>query len=350
MSQSNRIPAIDADGHIMERRQDFEPYLAKEWQGRSTPLWPGGYRWDADMGGKLGTKGYGYKRDLNPKQQVEFWHKILDEYEMEKAVLFPTGCGSMMKLREPGFAEAATQAANRHFASDYMTDRLRPVGVLPMNNPAAAVEEVRRVAKLGLPGVEVLTDGLHYGLGNPIFDPVYAEAEKLNVAICIHGTRANADDWGSQKLSTFSEVHAYAFPAGMLLNFTSVMCQGVPVKFPELRIGFLEVGATWLPYYLSRLDEHWYTRGEVEMPVLKKKPSDIFRESHIIVSLEADEPLIPETAEIVGIEHLVFASDIPHWDGEFPGNLNHIRETGDLTADQKKKILYDNPKAFFRLS
>jgi predicted TIM-barrel fold metal-dependent hydrolase len=46
----------------------------------------------------------------------------------------------------------------------------------------------------------------------------------------------------------------------------------------------------------------------------------------------------------------VFASDIPHWDGEFPGNLNHIRETADLTADQKKKILYDNPKSFFRLS
>src|SRR4051812_30612253 len=260
-----QIRAIDADGHVMERRQDIEPYLDDAFKGRNGGLWPGSQPWDADFGGKLGFGEYGYKRKMGPAEQVDYWHRVLDEYEMEPAILFPTGSGNMAKLQEPGFAEATTKAVNKHFAKDYQTDRLKPVGVLPMRNPPAAVEELRRVKALGLAGVEVLTDGLPFGLGNPFYDPIYAEAEKLGVPICIHGTRNAANDWGSAKLSTFAEVHCYAFPAGMMLNFTSVLFQGVPVKFPKLRIAFLETGVTWMPYYLARMDEHWHMRGEREM-------------------------------------------------------------------------------------
>jgi hypothetical protein len=255
----------------------------------------------------------------------------------------------MAKFREPGLAEAATKAANIHFAKDFKTDKLHPVGVLPMNNPQAAAAELKHVAELGLAGVEVLTDGLLFGLGDPFFDPIYAEAERLGVPICIHGTRNSAQEWGAQKLKTFAEVHCYAFPAGMMLNLTSVLCNGTLAKFPKLRMAFLETGATWMPYYLARLDEHWEMRGKAEMPNVKKKPSDIFRESNVIVSLEADEPFIAETADYIGVEHLVFASDIPHWDGEFPGNINHLRLTKNLTDEQKQKILYQNAKNFFRV-
>lgn len=83
------------------------------------------------------------------------------------------------------------------------------------------------------------------------------------------------------------------------------------------------------------------------MPNLTKKPSDVFRESSIIVSLEADEPLLAETIDYVGAEHLVFASDIPHWDGEFPENLNHLRGAKGLSAEVREKILFSNAKAFF---
>jgi predicted TIM-barrel fold metal-dependent hydrolase len=114
-------------------------------------------------------------------------------------------------------------------------------------------------------------------------------------------------------------------------------------------MAFLEIGATWLPYYLDRLDEHWEKRGEEEMPYLNKKPSDVFRESSIKVSIEGKESLLRETVDFVGVEHLVYATDVPHWDGEFPENLEEIRATDVIDDDEKKAILRDNAEALFAL-
>ena len=41
---------------------------------------------------------------------------------------------------------------------------------------------------------------------------------------------------------------------------------GVAEKFPDLRIGFLECGAGWVPYWMERMDEEWEKRGKVEAP------------------------------------------------------------------------------------
>ena len=134
-----------------------------------------------------------------------------------------------------------------------------------------------------------------------------------------------------------------------MLQFTSMVCQGLPVRFPKLRLAFLEIGATWLPYYLDRLDEHWEKRAKYEMPLLKKKPSDLVRESKIYFSVEPGESQLAHTLEYLGAEHFLYASDIPHWDNEFPGNLEHLRRHRDLSDDVKEKILSKNAKALFRL-
>jgi hypothetical protein len=346
---ASAFAAIDADGHILERQDEIRPYLDDRWRNRPTGLWPNGQPWDTEMQGKLQPP-YGYERGMSAKQQVEIWNRILEDHDIEHAVLFPTGSGNVEKLQEPAFAKSVSRAVNTHFASDYQTDRLHPVGVLPMRDPEASAREVEHASKeLGLKGFEIVTDGLPFGLGDPFYDPVYEAAQDCGTTIAIHGTRHWAHEWGTDKLKTFAEVHAYGFPAGIMLNFTSVMCQGVPIRFPRLKMCFLEVGATWLPYFLDRLDEHWEKRGEEEMPHLKKKPSDTFRDSTLKVSIEGKESLLRETIDFVGVEHLIYATDIPHWDGEFPENLEEIREANILTDDEKRIILHDNAQVLFSL-
>jgi predicted TIM-barrel fold metal-dependent hydrolase len=219
-----------------------------------------------------------------------------------------------------------------------------------MRSPQAAAEELERAVKeLGLKAFEILPTSLPLALGDTFYDPIYAVAERLGAVLGIHGTRGPVRELGASGLSTFSEVHAYTFPAGLILQFTSLICQGVPIRFPKLRLAFLEIGATWIPYYLDRLDEHWEKRGKYEMPLLQKKPSDLVRESQIYFSLEAGESQLVHAIEYLGAEHFIFASDIPHWDTDFPDNLEHLRSHAGLSADTKQKILYENAKRLFRL-
>jgi predicted TIM-barrel fold metal-dependent hydrolase len=347
----SEIPAIDADGHILEVQDEIRPYLDSKWRNRMTNLWPDAYPWDTSLQGKIKPP-MDYKRGLNAKQQVEIWNRILEKHEIEQAVLFPTGAGNAEKLQEPEFAKAVVRAINDHFANDYKTERLHPMGALTMRDPDAAAREIERAVKqLGLKGFEILPDGRPLALGDPFYDPIYEVAQDCGAVIGVHGTRHWSHEWGANKFSTFAEVHAFAFPAGVIANFTSVMCHGLTLRFPKLKIAFLEIGASWLPYYLDRLDEHWEKRADEEMPLLVgTKPSDIFRQSKIKVSIEGKESLLRETADFVGIDHLIYATDVPHWDGEFPENIEEIRETNILSDDEKKALLRDNAAELFSLN
>jgi predicted TIM-barrel fold metal-dependent hydrolase len=104
-----------------------------------------------------------------------------------------------------------------------------------------------------------------------------------------------------------------------------------------------------LPYYLDRLDEHWEKRAEYEMPLLKIKPSELVRQSEVYFSIESGESQLPQAIEYVGSDHFLYASDIPHWDCEFPGNLQHLRNHEALSPETKEKILYRNAKRLFDL-
>jgi predicted TIM-barrel fold metal-dependent hydrolase len=342
------FPAIDTDGHIIERDSDIRKYLESPWNRRSTPLRPGDQPWDSNL---FDTFEMAVAwRNYSPSQQIDQWHKIMDQHRVEAAVCFPTSSGGVARLQELPFQIAVARACNTHFAQEYnaLSKRVSCVGVLPMRSPQAAAQELRRaVSELGLKGFEIVPTGLPLALGDTFYDPLYAEAERLGVVLGIHGTRGMVREMGASGLTTFSEVHSYMFPAGILLQFTSMICQGVPVRFPNLKIAFLEIGATWLPYYLDRLDEHWEKRAEYEMPLLKQKPSDLVRGSKVYFSVEPGESQLVHTIDYVGAEHFLYASDIPHWDNEFPKNLEDLRNHPDLSDDVKEKILYQNAKELF---
>jgi predicted TIM-barrel fold metal-dependent hydrolase len=351
----DRPPVVDADGHVLERQVDIAKYLPPPWNERRGGLFPGDQPWDTTLFGKLvfgRDMGIAYESGMSPEQQVDVWHRIMDEHGFDQAVCFPTGSGAVPGIRERDLQIVVARACNDHFAQEYnaRSDRLRCVGVLPLRYPEEAAAELRRaVTELGFVGFELLTTGLPTALGDARYDPVYAEAERLGAALCVHGTRHWSHEVGAERLSTFAEVHTYAFPAALQLQFTSMVYQGVPVRFPKLRLAFLEIGVTWLPYYLDRMDEHWEKRAEVEMPLLRQKPSDVVRQASMYFSVEAGETLLPQAIDYVGDEHFVYASDIPHWDNEFPESLEHLWARPDLSRDTKQKILAENARTLFGL-
>jgi len=125
---------------------------------------------------------------------------------------------------------------------------------------------------------------------------------------------------------------------------------GIPEMFPKLRIGYLEVGCGWLPYWAERMDEEWEKRGKVEAPLCKKKPSEYLYSENSYYGCEPEEKMISFVVNEVGSKTLMYASDYPHWDMSWPESATILWNREDLSFDTKKDLLLNNAKRFYNLS
>lgn len=67
------------------------------------------------------------------------------------------------------------------------------------------------------------------------------------------------------------------------------------------------------------------------------------RKSEAYFSIEPGESQLPQTIDYVGAEHFLFASDIPHWDCEFPGNREHLRNHSAPVQEVRKRFSTKTP-------
>ncbi len=338
---------VDADGHIIENIGELRTYLDPPFDKRGGPL-THSEPWDRDLLGTLPRASRGYNRQPLARD----WIALMDKNGIGRSFLYPTALGNVSRIPEKDYAVALCKAYNNYAYERYarVSGRLNPVGVIPSQDPNRAVVELRRVVgELGYNACVIRTTGLRFPLGHSFYDPIYRAAEELECVIAVHATNGG-EELASGSFETFTEVHTVSFPVGIMRQFTSMIYQGVPERFPNLRLAFLEIGCTWLPYWLDRMDENWEKRGSIETPNLKRLPSECVRKSLIYFSFEAGEALLPETINYLGEDHFVYASDFPHWDHEFPENIHRIQERNDLTESVKKKLLCDNARSLYSIT
>ena len=336
------MTVLDADGHVTESYEQLARYLDEPYRRR--PLTFPFYAWDGWDRRLLGTLG-------DAAGDAETWLRVMDKHGIEQVVLYPTLGLFMSFLKDPIWAVALCRAYNTLMAEEFIkkSPRLKAVALLPVQDPDAAAKEARRaVRELGHSGVMLAADGNHV-LGDARFHGVYEEAQKLDAMVGVHASGSHLGGAGVDVFPRFIQAHTCSHPFGQMRQITSIVFEGVPERFPDLRIAFLEAGAGWAPYWMERMDDEYAKRGEVEAPALRKKPSDYVRSGKIYFSCEADEWLLPQALKLVGENQIVYASDFPHWDNSFPGNIAEIRERGDLTDAQKRKVLADNCRRLYKL-
>ncbi len=336
------LPVIDADGHVTETNEQVARYLEEPYRRRPPTFsmypWDG---WDRRLLGRLGD----WAGDATA------WLRALDEGGVESTVLYPTLGLFASFLKDAEWAGALCRAYNTFLHEEFVrvSPRLKAVALLPIQDPEAAARELRRgVRELGLVGGMLAADGSHL-LGDSRFLPIYEEAERLDTMLAIHASGSHLGGGGVELFPRFIQAHTVSHPFGQMRQLTSIVFEGIPERFPRLRLAFLEAGAGWAPYWMERMDDEYAKRGDAEAPALRKKPSDYIGAGTIYFSCEADEWLLPQAVRLVGENQIVYASDFPHWDHSFPASIKEIRERGDLTDAQKRKILADNARRLYRL-
>ena len=336
------MTVLDADGHVTESYEQLAKYLDEPYRRRPLTFpWYAADGWDRRLVDKF------HDWAGNAKQ----WLEALDRGGMEQVVLFPTLGLFMSFLKDREWAVRLCGAYNTLLYEEFIrvSPRLKAVALLPVQDPEAAAKELRRaVRELGHVGGMLAADGSHV-LGDARFTPIYEEAQRLDVMLGIHASGSHLGGAGVDLFPRFIQAHTCSHPFGQMRQLTSIVFEGIPERFPDLRIAFLEAGAGWAPYWMERMDDEYAKRGEVEAPALRKKPSDYVRSGKIYFSCEADEWLLPQALKHVGENQIVYASDFPHWDHSFPGSIDEIRNRGDLTDAQKRKVLADNCRKLYKL-
>jgi hypothetical protein len=101
---------------------------------------------------------------------------------------------------------------------------------------------------------------------------------------------------------------------------------------------------------MDRLDEEVEKRGADEAPYLTKLPSEYVTGGQIYFGVECGEKTIPDSVPWRLDNTLLYSSDYPHWDGDWPHTVKIVRERKDLSEDTKKKMMHDNVARFYKLA
>src|SRR5438046_9478805 len=116
---------------------------------------------------------------------------------------------------------------------------LKAAAPLPVQDPQAAAQELRRaVCELGQVGAMLAADGSHV-LGDERFTPIYEEAQRLDVMLAVHASGSHLGGAGVDLFPRFIQAHTCSHPFGQMRPLTSIVFEGLPHRFPDLHIALL---------------------------------------------------------------------------------------------------------------
>jgi len=227
--------------------------------------------------------------------------------------------------------------------------RLFGVGLVPIEDVATSIRVMREARELGLVAIMVPAVLGTRNLDHRDLEPFYAAAQDLEMPLGIHGAPGiHLPPLGAERFDNYLQVHVVSFPFDMMVATTALVLGGVLERHPRLRVALLESGVGWVPYFFDRLDEHVEKRGRLT-PECKREPREYLARGQLHVSCEPEESALPFVTATLGDHFVMYASDYPHWDSDFPNSTRGLRERTDLAPEVKARILGANAAAFYRL-
>jgi hypothetical protein len=130
-------------------------------------------------------------------------------------------------------------------------------------------------------------------------------------------------------------------------NMAALIGAGTMDRYPKLRIGTLEAGHGWLPFWMKRLDEHAKTI-KAALPALRELPGAYVTCGRYFQSIEAPEgaALTNAVIDLVGEDVLMYASDYPHSESHFPHTVEMVMGW-DMPVARKRKLFWDNAIRYY---
>jgi uncharacterized protein len=287
--------------------------------------------------------------DKTTHPEIEFSMKEMAAIGIDYQVVFPTALLALGMHPDPIIETQMAWAYSRWLTEEILphSPRIKTMLYLPMNQPEACVKFVERFGDH--PGVVgfMVTSARYRPVHSNEYMPLYRAIEERGLPLSFHAIYHQQERM-FEGMNRFLSVHALGFIFYNLVHITNIVVNGIPERFPRLKLLWIESGLAWIPFLMQRLDNEYMMRSS-EAPLLKRLPSEYMREMFYTSqpiengNLEALEL----TMKMINAEtQLLFSSDYPHWDFNLP---SAIYDLPFLTENAKRRILGTNAWDLFQL-
>jgi hypothetical protein len=199
--------------------------------------------------------------------------------------------------------------------------RLHPVAHVALRDPAWLETQLSTLSNAGVRLAMIAPALIN---GQPLSHPTH---DRIWSAFCHHGItpvfhvadqpRVFDDAWYTDEEEAFVPVLSAVFiHTAAALACADLIINGTLERFPDLRIGIVELASIWVPQFLMMLDGAWtFTRqinGRDPAP-LSLQPSDYFRRQIRVSSFAYEAPA--QLTEQAGADLFMCCSDAPHSEG-----------------------------------
>jgi aminocarboxymuconate-semialdehyde decarboxylase len=236
---------------------------------------------------------------------------------------------------EAGIAIEAAQVFNDALAATIASDHTRFGGwaLLPMQNPQAAAQELRRcVRNHGFVGGHIASNVRGIYLHDEQFEPIYQAATDLNVPLFVHP----ADPLGKDRTREYELTIVAGYLFDNTINILKMICSGFLDKWPTLKLVCAHSGA-FSPILRARMQREVDTNPQLQK-VLTMPVGDYLRRLYFD-SICFEPAMLRYVADVVPVERIMLGSDAPFPLGE-PDPVNFVRNA--LPADRADLILNHN--------
>ena len=369
---------VDVDGHIMEPSNLWLDYIEPEYRDHALRIdvdedgleylnVDGSKSYFARGGtlGALGAIGQDVRPFLepgriswdeamvpggyNPDERV----KVMDAEKIDMTLVYP----SLGLTWEYDCEDTKVAAANCRAYNNWVFDfcrphptRLIPVSHIPTKDVDEAIKELTRTAALGAKAAMLGSDfGAGVPYGDSYYDPLWAEAEALDIPMTIHPST------GKNSLTSMAYPNREDLTTwwvnihggeNVKMNFTSFFNHGTFDRFPNLKVVVLESGIGWIVWWLDRMDEKFEVNGFTTP--MELMPSEYFKRQGFI-AMDPDERLVRFSIEVLGADKFVWAYDFPHSDSILDPVKELRKNLEPLPREDQLKVYGDNAIDLYHL-